>query len=313
MKYFLKKLLMLVITLLLVSVITFGIFQILPGDPIVTMLGVHANPEQVEILRHELGYDKPAAERYLSWVSGLFRGDLGVSLKYQKPVADILKARVQPTVLLALGSILLTLLVGIPIGIALAVFHQKRITTFFTVLSQLGTAIPCFWLGMMLIFLVSAILGLLPAGGYTFWEKDPVRCIQSLILPCIALAIGNAAVLIRYLKNGMLDQLGLDYVRTAFSKGASNNRVMYRHVLRNAMIPVLTVIGMMIAEILAGSIVVESVFAIPGLGALMITSITSRDLVLIQSLTMYIAIIIVSVNTAVDLLYAAIDPRIRLK
>ena len=313
MKYLIKKIFMLCITLVLVSVITFGIFQILPGDPIRAMLGITASPEQVEMVRHELGYDKPAAARYIDWAAGLFKGDLGTSLKYQKPVSEILKARIQPTMCLGIGSLLLTLILGIPIGVTLALYHKKGWSTVCTIICQIGTSIPCFWLGMMLIFILSVKMGLLPAGGYTFAEDDIKGWLIHLILPCISLAIGGIAVVVRYLKNGMLDQMKMDFVRTAYSKGLSDSRVVYVHVLRNAMIPVITIIGMLVAEILAGSIVVETVFQIPGLGALMLTSITSRDFILLQSLTMYIAIIVVVINTLVDVLYAVIDPRIRIK
>ena len=308
MKYYLKKLAVLFVTLFMVSLITFGVFQILPGDPVLVMLGVDADPAQADILREKLGLTAPLPVRYLQWVTGLLHGDMGTSYKYSRPVSMVLAQRIQPTVILALLTITITVLVGIPLGIA-----SRWYSGFLSGLTQLGLAIPAFWFGILLILIFAVHLNLIPAGGYVRWEKDPGECIRSLLLPAAALSFGTTATVVRYLRNTLLDQMNKDYVRTARSKGLKERTVIYRHVLRNALIPVLTIMAMLVTDILAGSIIIETVFSIPGLGSIITASITSRDFPLLQSTVMYIAAIVVIINTLVDILYSVIDPRIRVK
>ena len=291
MKYYLKKLAVLFVTLFMVSLITFGVFQILPGDPVLVMLGVDADPAQADILREKLGLTAPLPVRYLQWVTGLLHGDMGTSYKYSRPVSMVLAQRIQPTVILALLTITITVLVGIPLGIRLARDASRWYSGFLSGLTQLGLAIPAFWFGILLILIFAVHLNLIPAGGYVRWEKSPAQCIESLLL----------------------DQMSKDYVRTARSKGLKERTVIYRHVLRNALIPVLTIMAMLVTDILAGSIIIETVFSIPGLGSIITASITSRDFPLLQSTVMYIAALVVIINTAVDILYSIIDPRIRVK
>lgn len=312
MKYILKKTGILIITLILVSIITFGVFQILPGDPVLVMLGVDADPAKVEVLRGQLGLDAPLPLRYLNWVIGLLHGDMGRSYKYARPVKDILMQRIEPTVILACLTILITAFIGIPLGIFLAKSAKKWYGAVISGVSQLGLSIPGFWFGIILILVFAVYLGVLPSGGYVKWEKDPVACIQSLLLPACSLSFGTTATVIRYLRNTLLDQMDMDYVRTARSKGLAERRVIYGHVLKNALIPVLTIFAMLVTDILSGSIIIETVFQIPGLGSVITASITSRDFPLLQSTVMYIAALVVIINTVVDLLYAAIDPRIRI-
>lgn len=312
MKYVLKKTGILIVTLILVSLITFGVFQILPGDPVLVMLGVDADPAKADVLRGQLGLDIPLPLRYLNWVTGLLHGDLGRSYKYAMPVKDVLLQRIEPTVILALMTIGITAAVGIPLGILLAQHDKKWYGGLFAGLSQLGLAIPAFWFGIVLILLFAVHLQILPSGGYKSWSANPSDCLQSLLLPSVALSFGTTATLIRYLRNAVLDQIDMDYVRTARSKGLTERTVVYIHVLRNALIPVLTIFAMLITDILSGSIIIETVFAIPGLGSLITASITSRDFPLLQSAVMYLAALVVIINTIVDLLYAWIDPRIRI-
>ena len=293
MKYYLKKLAVLFVTLFMVSLITFGVFQILPGDPVLVMLGVDADPAQADILREKLGLTAPLPVRYLQWVTGLLHGDMGTSYKYSRPVSMVLAQRIQPTVILALLTITITVLVGIPLGIRLARDASRWYSGFLSGLTQLGLAIPAFWFGILLILIFAVHL--------------------NLILPAVALSFGTTATVVRYLRNTLLDQMSKDYVRTARSKGLKERTVIYRHVLRNALIPVLTIMAMLVTDILAGSIIIETVFSIPGLGSIITASITSRDFPLLQSTVMYIAALVVIINTAVDILYSVIDPRIRVK
>ncbi len=313
MKYYLRKLLILAVTLILVSLITFGVFQILPGDPVLVMLGVDADPAQADVLREQLGLNAPLPVRYLQWVAGLLHGDMGTSYKYSRPVRSILVQRIQPTVILALLTIAITVCIGIPLGIRLARSASKWYGELISGLTQLGLAIPGFWFGILLVLLFAVHLDILPAGGYVRWEQSPGECLESLIMPACALSFGTTATIIRYLRNTLLDQMNMDYVRTARSKGLSERLLVYRHVLRNALIPVLTIMAMLVTDILAGSIIIETVFSIPGLGSIITASITSRDFPLLQSTVMYIAALVVVINTAVDILYSVIDPRIRVK
>ncbi|TMV49110.1 ABC transporter permease [Paenibacillus mesophilus] len=313
MRFYIRKLVTLGSTVLLVSVITFLVFQILPGDPAEIVLGVDADPHQLAELRKTMGLERPAAERYLSWIKDTAAGDLGHSLRYHRPVADIVAERLPVTVSLALMSLGLTLLVGIPLGIYIARKDGKLPALLLSVFTQLGLAVPSFWLAFILVLLFSVTLRWFPTFGYVPWSEDPVRAFKSLFLPSVALAVPGIAVVIRYLRNTLLDQSRMDYVRTAKSKGLGDNIVMYRHILRNSLIPVLTIVGLLIADTLGGSIVVENVFALPGLGNLLITSIGTRDLPLLQTMVLYVTVIVVCINFIVDMLYMVVDPRIRLK
>lgn len=312
MRYFLRKTGILVITLVLVSIITFGMFQILPGDPVQVMLGIDAEPAKIEALREQLGLNAPLPTRYVNWVIGLLHGDMGRSYKYARPVSDVLLQRIEPTAMLALMTLLITVLVGIPLGIFLARSAKKWYGGLISGAAQLGLAIPSFWVGIVLVLVFAVKLNILPSGNYVTWAKSPSGCIRSLLLPSIALSFGTVATVTRYLRNTLLDQMSMDYVRTARSKGLKEFTVVFRHVLKNALIPVLTIFAMIVTDILSGSIIIETVFHIPGLGSVITASITSRDLPLIQSTVMYIAALVVVINTVVDLLYAVIDPRIRI-
>lgn len=313
MRFYIRKLATLLSTVLLVSVITFLVFQILPGDPAEIVLGVDADPHQLAELRKTMGLDRPAAERYASWVTDTVTGDFGTSLRYQRPVADIVAERLPVTLSLSVMSVGLTLLIGLPLGIYIARKDGQLSSMLLSVFTQLGLAVPSFWLGFILILVFSVTFKLFPTYGYVPWSEDPVGAFKSMFLPSLALAIPGIAVVIRYLRNTLLDQFRMDYVRTARSKGLREKSIMYRHILRNSLIPVLTIVGLLIADTLGGSIVVENVFALPGLGNLLITSIGTRDLPLLQTLVLYIAIIVVLINFVVDILYKVIDPRIRLK
>ncbi len=296
-----------------ISIIIFFIFQVIPGNPAQIILGIDADEQQVIQLEEKLGLNNPPMERYIDWIKGIFQGDLGDSLKYQTPVIEILQDRIPVTLSLAILSILLTVIIGIPLGILIARTDGKWYSVILSTLTQLGIAIPSFWFGFILILLFAVLLKWFPTFGYVPWSEDFVGAFKSFFLPSLAIAVTNIAVVIRYLRNTILDQSKMDYVRTARVKGLSERSIVYGHVLRNALIPVLTIMGMIIADTIGGSIIIENVFALPGLGNLLIQSITSRDFPLIQSLVMYIAILVVVINFIVDLLYRVVDPRIRLK
>lgn len=312
MGYYVKKAAGLAVTLILVSLITFGVFQILPGNPAYIILGVDADPLQIEALTESMGLNLPLYQRYLNWVRGLFTGDLGVSYRYQQPVAQLLSDSLEVTGSLAAVTMILTVLIGIPAGIWLAGHGSKKYSIPLSMLSQISLSVPAFCMAVFLIHIFAVRLKWLPSIGYVSWSESPAEWLRSLLLPSLSLALGSSAVLIRYVRVSVINQQKQDYVRTAYSKGLRKNKVMYRHVVRNSLIPVITVLGMTTADILGGSIIIENVFSLPGIGRLISVSITSRDLPLLQGLTLYLAVIVVICNFAVDLIYSVVDPRIRL-
>lgn len=299
--------------MILVSIIIFFVFQLLPGNPAHIILGIEADEAQIMQLEQELGLDRPAGERYLDWIGGLLQADLGKSLKYQLPISDILIDRIPVTFSLSLLSIILTITIGIPLGILIARTEGKWISVVLSIITQLGIAIPSFWFGFILILVFGVILNLFPTYGYVPWSEDFFGTLRALFLPSLAIAISNIAVTIRYLRNTILDQAKMEYIRTARCKGLTEQKIMYGHILRNALIPVITILGLTIADTLGGSIIIENVFALPGLGNLLIQSISSRDFPLVQSMVLYIALLVITINFIVDLLYKVIDPRIRAK
>lgn len=311
MRVLLRKLLGLVLTLLLVSLVTFAVFQILPGDPATVILGVDADPVQLERLREQMGVNDPLPQRFASWLLGVLRGDLGTSYRYSQPVSELIANGLSVTLSLSLLSLLFTVLIGLPAGIFLAQ-HKKKITAApVSFLVQLGLSTPTFCVSILLISLFSVKLRWLPSFGYVPFAQDPLGWLRSLLLPSLSTAFGTSAVLCRYVQAGILQQEREDYVRTAKSKGVPQSAILRRHVLRNALIPVLTIFGMLAADVLGGSIIVETVFSLPGIGKLIAASIATRDLPLIQGLVLYLAAAVAVCNFAVDVLYTVIDPRIR--
>ncbi len=311
--YYIRKLAGFLVTLFLVSILTFAVFQILPGDPALVILGVDADPAQLEQLRAEMGIDQPIHIRFLSWIGGVLQGDLGESYRYHQPVSGLIANAFGVTVQLAVCALALTAVVGIPVGIWLAHHSKRPYALPVSLLSQLGLSVPAFCFAVLLVNIFSVQLNWLPSMGYTPFTQDPIACLKSLTLPAVAIAFGSAAVLIRYVKVSVMEQERQDYVKTAQSKGVPSRRILNGHVLRNSLIPVLTIFGMTITDVLGGSIIIENVFSLPGIGRLISSSINSRDLPLIQGLVLYLAIIVVLCNFVVDVLYSVIDPRIRLK
>ncbi|PWJ89336.1 peptide/nickel transport system permease protein [Oceanotoga teriensis] len=310
--YFMRKTFAMIITVFLVSIITFFAFELIPGDPVLAKLGINADQAQIEALREELNINKPLAGRYISWVSGIFTGDMGKSIRYDMDVNDIIGQRFSVTFQLSIMSIIIIIIFGIPLGILAAKYDDNIFGFLISFITQIGLAIPSFWAGILLIYLFGLILNLFTAGGYVSWSQNPLESIKSLFLPALAIAIPNIAVVIRYLKSSILEEKDKDYTKTALAKGLSSNQVLIFHILRNAIIPVITILAMIIAKVLAGSIVIEQVFTIPGMGRLLINAISTRDLPLVQGLVFYISIIVVMINFLVDIVYKFIDPRIKL-
>jgi len=313
MMYIIRRFILLITTILLVSIITFGVFQILPGDPVRTMLGTEADPTQIENLRSELGLDRPLYEQYADWMKGLLTGELGNSLRFSMPVKDLLFARLPVTMSLAVLTLTIVLVVSLPLGMFAARRQNKLSDVSLSTLTQIGMAVPSFWLGMMLILYVGMQFSFFKISGYIPWTQSVSGALSTLVLPALTIAIPQIAVNFRYVRTAILEQMQLDYVRTIRSKGMSERNVMYKHVLKNAMIPILTVFGLIMAEVVAGTIIVEQVFSLPGIGQLLITAISNRDFPLVQGIVMYITVAVVVINFIVDILYSVLDPRIRLR
>lgn len=313
MMYMIRRFILLMTTILLVSMITFGVFQILPGDPVRTMLGTEADATQIENLRSELGLDRPLYEQYTDWIKGLLTGELGHSIRFSMPVKDLLLDRLPVTMSLAVLTLTIVLMVSLPLGMFAARRQNKLSDVSLSTLTQIGMAVPSFWLGMMLILYVGMQFSFFKISGYIPWSQSVAGALSTLILPALTIAIPQIAVNFRYVRTAILEQMQLDYVRTIRSKGMSERNVMYKHVLKNAMIPILTVFGLIMAEVVAGTIIVEQVFSLPGVGQLLITAISNRDFPLVQGIVMYITVAVVVINFIVDILYSVLDPRIRLR
>ncbi|MBR3120622.1 ABC transporter permease [Oceanobacillus profundus] len=311
--FYLRRIILLFITVALVSVITFAVFQVLPGDPIRTMLGTEADETQIENLRSELGLDRPLYEQYFTWIKGLFTGDLGNSIRFSMPVSTLLMERLPVTLSVASIALLIVLLVALPLGIFAARRKNKASDVVLSSVTQLGMAVPSFWLGMIFILYIGMNVDFFRINGYIPWTESIQGALSTLLLPALTIAIPQVAVKFRYVRTSILEQVQLDYVRTIRSKGLPEKIVVYKHILKNAMIPILTIFGLITAEIVAGTIIVEQVFALPGIGQLLITSISNRDFPLVQGIVMYITVAVVCINFLVDILYSVVDPRIRLR
>lgn len=309
--YIIRRLSLLVPVLLIVGVIAFGLVHFTPGDPATVMVGEEASPQQIEEMRERLGLNEPLPVQFVNWFANAARLDFGDSIFLRQPVTEAMLDRVQPTFLLTVYSLTFALLISVPTGVVAAVRRNSIIDRILMTMSISGAAIPNFFLGIVLILLFGVILGWFPTGGYVDIGDDPIQHVRRMLLPSFALGFATAGLLARMVRSTMLDVLQEDYVRTAYAKGLPNRRVVLRHALRNALIPAMTVLGISFANLLSGSIVVESVFNLPGMGRLVVTSITRRDFPVIQGTVMVIATIQVVVMLLIDILYVYLDPRIR--
>lgn len=311
MKWIGKKIGGLIVTLLFISLFCFLAFSMIPGDAALSALGVDADEATVEALREELGLNRPVYVQYADWLLSALRGDFGESLQYHMPVSTLVSQRLPVTVTLAMYAILLIVLFSFPLGILGTGKPGGFFDLIITVLSQIGMAVPQFFIGILLTFFFGIVLQWFTVGGYVSYQEDMQGFLSFLILPAVAVAIPKCSSLIRYIRDSIVAEKTLDYVRTARAKGNSEGKVLLNHVLINSLMPVVTMLAMMAADVLAGSIVVEQVFNIPGLGRLLITSIANRDYPVVQAIVIYIAGAVVLMNTIAEILYHRIDPRVR--
>jgi len=310
-RYVLRRVAAFVATLWFVSVLVFVVIRILPGDPVLVIMGTEGSPEAAARLRESMGLNRPLVVQYFDWLARATRGDLGTSIQYDVPVGALIVSRLPVTVPLMGLAALFMILAALPLGIFAATRHRRLGDYLTMIVSQIGIAVPSFWAGLLLILLFSVRLGWVQSGGFTGWSEGLWPALRSLLLPAVALGFFQAAVLIRATRSAVLDVLREDYVRTARAKGVREALVVVKHTFRNAMIPVVTVMGLQLGQLIAGSIILESVFALPGLGRLALGAITARDLPVVQGVTLFVASCIVAINFVVDLTYAVLDPRIR--
>lgn len=310
--YIVKRLLSTVPVLIVVSVTIFLIIHITPGDPAATILGMEATPEQIEKLNEELGFNRPIHEQYVDWIGGLVRGDLGNSLFMRKPVAEAIIDHINPTLSLAILAQVIAIILAVPFGIIAAYRRGTLVDTTLMSISLLGMAIPSFILGLILMLVVGVQLQWLPVAGYVPLSAGIVAHLKHLILPAISLGAIQAALISRMTRSSMLDILNLNYIKTARAKGLKEANVLLKHAFRNAFLPVLTVIGQTFGTLVTGAVVVETIFNIPGLGQLIINSISRRDYTVIQGVVLMVTVLYVFINLIIDLLYGLVDPRVRL-
>lgn len=313
-RLFAQKIAAVVLTLLLASVVVFVVLEILPGNAAQVMLGADADPEAVAALAHQLGLHQPAVLRYIQWIGNFLQGDMGNSYAYGSAIAPIIFERLSLTLPLSLLAMAMATMAGLALGVVAAAYHRRIHDYVLMTTSQLGMAIPNFWFALVLIMVFAVQLRWFAAGGFGGWGSTPsawLTALKSLLLPALALAVVQAATLTRITRAAVLEVLHEDFVRTARARGLSNRRVLFKHVLRNALNPILTLLGLQFAYLLAGAIVVENVFALPGLGRLLFQAIANRDVVLVRNAVMFLVAFVIVVNAAVDWLQMFIDPRLR--
>ena len=309
-RYLIRRLIVLGLSLAVASAAIFGVVALVPGDPASFMLGTGAQPDTLAALRQQMGLDLPWPLRYARWLGGVLTGDLGQSLTYKTPVGGMILERMQVSLPLALMALALAVAIAFPVGTLSAARHGRVADTALMAGAQIGISLPNFWFAMLLVLVFAVNLRWLPAGGFPGWDH-PLAALRALILPSIALALPQAAILARVLRAALVETLGQDYVRTARAKGLSPRQALLRHALRNALIPVLTILGMQFSFLLAGAIIIENVFYLPGLGRLIFQAITQRDLVVVQGAVLVLVAAVILVTFLVDLAYAAVDPRLR--
>ncbi|WP_375254073.1 ABC transporter permease [Yoonia sp.] len=311
-RYAIERLTSLVLSLIVASIVIFAVIEVIPGDPAAFMLGVNARPDTIAALRAEMGLDRSLFTRYFDWSTGLLRGDFGQSWTYKTPVSDLIADRVWVSLPLAIYALILSTLIAFPAGIYAASRRGGAGDVTIMGATQLGVAIPNFWFAMILVLIFAINLRWFSAGGFPGWDS-PGQAIKALTLPAIALALPQAAILARVMRSSLLDMLGEDFIRTARAKGLSRRQALWRHAVRNALIPVLTIIGLQFSFLLAGGIIIEQIFFLPGLGRLIFQSISARDLIVVESVVMLLVFVVILVNFLVDMAYATVDPRLRTR
>lgn len=309
--YLARRTMSLLSILLVVGVVVFFLIRLVPGDPTTALLGDNATLEQVDSLRTRLGLDRPIVEQFGAWFRALLKGDLGDSTYMRIPVVDAVAQRIEPTAMLALFATIVSVLLGVTLGVIAAVRHNTILDYGVMVIAMLGLSLPTFWLGLLMILFFAVTLQWLPAAGYVPLRESPLDALRYLAMPAVALGFNQAAIIARMTRASLLDTLGEDYVRTARSKGLPGRRVVVRHALRNALLPIVTVIGLSVATLAGGVVVTETVFNIPGAGRLVIDSVQRRDYPVIQGSVIMVALVYAVINLLIDLSYAFIDPRVR--
>jgi peptide/nickel transport system permease protein len=312
MAYIVKRILTMVPVLFILSLMVFSFLHLIPGDPAQVILGQDASASTLVALRHQLGLDQPLPEQYWHWLEHTLQGNLGNSIVNGLPVLTLIGQRLPVTLELAIGTFIVALVVALPLGILAAVYRGKIGDAVSLFTSSLGIAVPPFWLGLMLLLLFTVRVHLLPSSGYVPFWQDPLQNLKSMALPIIATGVREAAVLMRMLRSTLIDVMDQDFVRTARAKGLKGWVVMYRHALRNALIPVITTGGLQVAGLLGGLVITETIFSLPGFGNLLVQSVFSRDFTTVQGAALVAALAVVLVNLLVDILYGIADPRIRL-
>ena len=309
--YLLRRFLGFAITLVVAAAAVFFLLDRLPGDPAQFILGINASPDAVASLRNQLGLDLPLWQRFTDWLLAMFRGDFGVSYTQSAPVAALIGERLWVTLPLAGFAMVLSMAIGLPIGILAARRRGSWLDTGLMLLAQMGIAVPNFWFGMLLVLLFSITLRWLPPGGFTPWQEDFWAALRAMVLPSLALALPQAAILARIMRTALVDVQNADFIRTARAKGMTLGEAVWRHGVRNALLPILTILGLQFAFLISGTVVVENVFYLPGLGRLIFTAISERDLILVRGAVIILIAAVTASMFIVDVLYAVVDPRLR--
>lgn len=309
--FLLKRLFSLILTLFVATIIIFILIEVVPGDPAAFMMGLSTNTDAADALRAELGLNLNALDRYFNWMSGMLVGDFGISYTYRIPVSELVLDRLAVSLPLTIYALMLSTIIAIPIGVISASKRGSFSDTFLMGTAQIGVAIPNFWFAILLVLLFSTTLQWFSAGGFPGWDAGFILVLKSLTLPAISLALPQAAILSRVMRSSVLEVMNEDYIRTALAKGLTKRQALIRHGLRNAMIPVLTILGLQFSFLLAGGIIIESIFSLPGLGRLVFQAIAQRDLIVVKSIVTLLVLAVVIITFLVDLAYAWVDPRLR--
>lgn len=313
MRYAGKKNLTMCVTLFAVTLFVFLAFHMISGDPVTSMLGTQATPERAEALREELGLNDPVLVQYGRWAAGFLKGDMGTSYSYRMPVSEMILDKLPVTITMTLMAFVWMILISIPVGLYAAKHEGGMTDRIITVFNQIIMAVPPFFAGILITFVFGMIFRLFTPGGYVSYQVNIGKFVGYLFFPSLAIALPKAAMAVKLLRSSVISEMKLDYVRTAYSRGNSKRSVLYRHVLKNAMIPVITFLGMALSDMIAGSIIIEQVFGIPGLGRILLTSISNRDYPVVMAVIVCIATLVLVVNMIVDVIYGLVDPRISVE
>ena len=310
--FILRRLTETAVSVIIVSIIAFSLVQLVPGDPVLSLVGTETQEEEIQRLRQEMGFDKPLVVQYAHWVSKVAKGDFGMSIRYKERVNRLIAESAPISLFLGAVSFVIGMLIGIPAGIITAIRRGKLLDSVITACSNIGIAIPVFWLGVLLIYIFGVHLGWLPVSGYTSPFENLSLSLRKMVMPVACLSLFQIAILARQTRSSMLEVIQQDYIRTAWSKGLSEKTVIIRHALKNAFIPVITVGGVLVAQLIGGAVLTETIFNIPGMGRLIVTGVLQNDYVVVQGCTLIVALVVALINLIVDISYAWLDPRIRL-